>query len=371
MKGQRTEAIRRRHGPIHERIECMVRKHSPDSSFTMAVLRESELGPGAFRIRRRDPAGRLTSPDTKLATWLSEQAGIERVGVYNDRIEVRVQMRALRSWPTEQEEVGALRKISCEVMRETRPAPDTSLECSLARVRGAVVGHALTEMLTAVGWDSVSVQPRDAELRVSRSLSMAPLETICVGVGDVDIKRDGICARHGGDVTAANLVMELGAVSTQAGFDEGYAGEPYAQAALRFLLNRVARTRRYYIDEHVVARRAEEFGRVLGAWDLAWTAGRRDTVTTCPQGATGVDMGERRIRMLAAHLDLTPSVVHTAADKMEPAALARFARALAEVIYDADGYLDNGDPLWRLAADSLGTSIAILAMPPQELQLNP
>lgn len=362
------EAIRRRHGPIHERIERMVKKYSPDGRFTMAVLRESELGPGTFRIRWRDPAGRLASPDTKLANWLSEQAGVERVGVYDDRIEVRVQMRALRSWLTEQEDAHTLRRMSGEAMRETRPTTDTLLEWSLARARGAAVGHALTKMLTAVGWYSVSVQPRDAEIWVLRCLPMAPLETICVSVGDVDIKRDGLCARHGGDVTATDLVMELGAVSARAGFDEDYPGEPYAQAALRFLLNRVDRARRYYIDEQVVARRAEEFGRVMGAWKLAWTAGRRDAVTKCPPEAAGIDTGERRTRMLAAHLDLTPSVVHTAADKMEPAGLARFARALAEVIYDADGYLGSGDPLWRLAADSLGTSIAILAVPPQELR---
>jgi hypothetical protein len=315
----------------------------------------------------RDQASEVACED--LAHWLAGQPSIDAVSAKPPNVYVRVSTDALRVWvaagfadaPSDQTVEGT----DLAVVRFTEAASPRTLD----QFREAAMGRAIAALLGSRGSDLLIERSPAGELPdpepdlelaasvvvVGSALTRHAAEE-CAPVGGVDVRHGPLRARHGGSVSAEDV---LGDVGTRHAFgapaDHEDWRDAYADALLSFALLRTGRTKRVEVDDDKLARAAEEFASILAA-------------RACPRGGGVFDeAGDDAVRELAVELDLLPTVMARAAASLEPSFLLRFARSVAERTRLARTYMPPDDPLWPVVDEAidLALSIAGIYIPPE------
>ncbi len=342
-----------------------------DGDFTTSIAQRSPLGPRTVRIGTggdRERASHVACED--LAQWLASQPAVDAVTTRPPNVYLRVSTDALRAWVADGFSVmeGTEGIDQLAVVRFAEP--DGKRPRTLDEFREAAMGRAVVSLLGSRGFDLViervvaGMEPEvdeDAELAATRVVVGGAFphaaDDLLAPVGGIDVRHGALRARHGGSVSAEDLIGDLGGERLSGRFirkaDE-QASRAYGEALLTFVLLRTGRARRIAIDEDKLRREAADFDAILEARAL-------------PRTGVVDDAGEDAVRELAVELDLLPIVVGRAAQALEPSFLTRFARSLAERTRAARAYMPATDPLWPAVDEALdlALSLAGVHVPPE------
>jgi hypothetical protein len=358
-------------GAVQAQVLALLNSYG-EGDFTTTIAQRSPLGPRTVRVgagEGRERASQVACED--LARWLASQPAVDAVSARPPHVYVRVSTDALRAWVAGGFAVTDSAEGADQLAVVRFAEPDETQPRSLDAFREAAMGRAVVALLGSRGFDLViervaagalvEAEP-DAELAATRvvvgSAFPGGAEDLLAPVGGVDVRHGALRARHGGSVSAEDLLHDLR--ERMAGrFVRANAGtEPwrdaYAQALLTFALLRTPRAQRVQLDDDKLRREAGDFDAVLAARAL-------------PRTGVVDDVGEDAVREMAVELDLLPIVVGRAAQALEPTFLTRFARSLAERTRAARAYMPATDPLWPAVDEAidLALSLAGIYVPPE------
>lgn len=360
-------------GAVQAQVLALLNEYS-DADFVTSIAQRSPLGPRAVRVatvEERDKASHVACED--LAHWLANQPSVDAVSSRPPHVYLRVSTEALRSWVgegfTDHSVVGAAGGAQLAVIRFCDPDEDRAR--TLEEYREAAMGRAVASLLGSRGFDlvierwSADAEPEaepDAELAatfvVVGSAFPRTTDDLLAPVGGVDVRHGALRARHGGTVSAEDVLGDIGgrlAGRFARGIDDGAAWRSaYADALLTFTMLRTGRSKRVVLDEDKLRREAAEFDEILAA-------------RTDPRVGVVDDVGEEDVRQLAVELDLLSVATARAAQSLEPSFLIRFARSVAERVRAARPYMPPTDPLWPAVDEALdlALSLAGIHVPPE------
>jgi hypothetical protein len=332
-------------GPVESRVLALLHECA-GGEFETSIAPRSPLGPRVIRVQLRE-ATAAASPEAwqALASVLEGQWWVDAVAPRARHLYVRVTTEALRGWvaagsgPVTGDE-GAGRSVRVWI-RARDPG-------SLAGRRQAAVGRSLAALLSSRGFETSVVTGEPAARGRGR--------LVPVDLGEVDVQHGPLRARHGGSVTAADV---LGEIRDRLAPSPALAaeGDRYGEALLAFLLLRTPRTRRVQLADEILEREASAFASVLEAWAIAGT--RAAAPDGAGLGPVAGDGSEPAVRELATELDLLPGVAARAAEALEPGLLIRFVRSVADRVHAAKTYLPAADALWPAAGEAIDVALSL------------
>jgi hypothetical protein len=365
-------------GPVQARVLAKLGDYA-ECDFATSIAERSPLGSRVIRIQPAPgPSGIPAVACQDLAQWLAKQPWTEATTARPTHVYIRVSTNALRSWvaaslvdsgPASPRERGrqAVVRLADSAVPPPRP---------LDLFREAVVGRAIAALLTLSG-DEVVLDPvtptrSDTAAQALRGMGSIVVhldgasatggaDVVRASVGCVDVPHGPLRARHGGAVSADDLLDEIREGEAQRrGQDLSdlvqARSDEYAEALLAFILLRTERARHIQLDEGKLRVESAAFDSVLTARGIAGTfTGPLGISAATPAGAEG---DERALRDLAIELDLLFPVAARAASGLEPALLTRYVRSLAAQALAARSHLPATDPLWPAIGRAIDLALA-------------
>jgi hypothetical protein len=361
-------------GAVQAQVLALLNEYS-DGDFVTTIAQRSPLGPRTVRVAtaaERERASRVACED--LARWLANHPSVDAVSSRPPHVYLRVSTEALRSWVGEGFAEGTVVGDTgggeqLAVIRFAEPEGDRVR--TLDEFREAAMGRAVASLLGSRGFDLVierwspdhEPEPEpDAELAATVVVVGGAFprsnDDLLAPVGGVDVRHGALRARHGGTVSAEDVLGDIsermaGRFARKVDPAAGWR-ESYADALLTFAMLRAGRSKRIALDDEKLKREAAEFDAVLAA--------RAE-----PRVGVVDEVGEDDVRELAVELDLLPMVIARAAQALEPSFLIRFARSLADRVRAARAYMPPTDPLWPAVDEAidLALSLAGIYVPPE------
>jgi hypothetical protein len=348
-------------GPVETRVVALLRDRA-GGEFSTSIAPRSPLGPRAVRVQLKGAANG-SSPDAwqELARLLEEEPWVDAVAPRRQQLYLRVTSEALRSWVADglggERPAGGDEGAGRPVVVRLGGAAASG---SLGAFRCAAAARSVAALLRSRGFQLEADTTGDDDSAMAAVGGGAPIvvvgeapgplgeRVVHAEVGEVDVRHGALRARHGGSVSAEDVLGEI-----RAGLAPAGAGEDYAERLLAFLLLREPRARRVQLDDERLLREAVAFESVLGA--RAAASGREPG----DPPAGGADQAARE---LAAELDLLPVVAARAASDLEPALLVRFVRAVAERAHAAGAHLGPDDPLWPATAEAIDAALGLTGL---------
>jgi hypothetical protein len=309
--------------PSQARVSALLQDVA--SGLTVTVSDRSPVGARALRIHQAPP---------EVLRWLADQPWVAAVASRPPHAYVSVTTEALRYW------------VASGLCRPTAgPSPAglvsaTTDPTTPTQFREAAVGRSVAALLATTS-PTTSPAPGTAGIRtfvVGGGPIPRDTPAVHLPVGPVDIPFGPLPTRHGGSVTAADLLDEAGRRADDA--------DP--AVLLAFVMVRTERSRRLPLDDGKLDREAAAFHALRAARDLAQARGGPAGVTAAAVPASPA--ADRAVRALAQELDALPELVSRAAKALEPALILRYAGTLATRVSAARTHLPNDDPLWPVAA---------------------
>jgi hypothetical protein len=340
-------------GPVETRVVALLRDRA-GGEFATSIAPRSPLGPRAVRVRLKGaPNG--SSPDAwrELARLLQEEPWVDAVAPRPQQLYVRVTSEALRSWvaaglggerPARGDE-GAGRPVVVRLGGAVAPG-------TLDAFRRAAVARSVAALLRSRGFqvETETTAGEAAPVVVIVGEAPSPLgeRVVHAQVGEVDVRHGALRARHGGSVSAGDVLGEI-----RDGLAPPGANEDYPDRLLAYLLLREPRARRVQLDDERLLREGVAFESVLEARAMA----------DAPGGdGMAADGADQAVRALAAELDLLPAVAARAASELEPALLIRFVRSVGDRSHAARAHLPPADPLWPAAGEAIDAALALAGL---------
>lgn len=334
-----------------------------------SVAERSPLGPRALRVVPTETSiGAAPSTSQVLARWLSAQPWVDGVSVRPRHVYVRVGTDALVSWVTAG--LGPERRAGGKHGdRRRRALVRLAADASPIRMLDQFRARAVAGVLAAVlEWGGFTIVGSDdgidgAPLAVLVGGDSATPGWRWAGVGAVDVRQGSLSARHGGTVVPADLVDDAaawtvaGARGSRATGGGAMPSRREAEAAVAFTLLRTGRGRRLQLDD---ARLRADVAAFTAIVDVRRAADALVDASGRPWASGRSAAADRALRDLALELEMTPSTVARATADLDPAAVIRFVRSLANRMQAAAPHLPGGDPLWGVARSVLDTGLGVL-----------
>jgi hypothetical protein len=317
-------------GPAQRRLLAWLAPRV-DCELDVAVAQRSPAGPWALKLHAPGRA-------SEVAALLEAQEWVERVVARPQHLYVRIGGERLCEWVAEGFAPGApdplagdegrgrsvlVRAVDVDALRaagEERPLRlfrETAVARSVAALLRSRGFEVRLELLLPAGagretYDDVWAAAPGSVTHTVVVGSGVPMpdevergdHVVHLPVGEVDVRHGPLRARHGGSVSADDVVGEIGSE----------AGE----AVLALLLLATPRARRVQLDDRAVRREAAMYEALAAAAGLGGDG-----------GGAAADAGER-VRDLAAEIDLIATNVARAASAADPAPVTRSLRAIAE-----------------------------------------
>ncbi|HEY6780504.1 MAG TPA: hypothetical protein VI111_06075 [Thermoleophilaceae bacterium] len=357
-------------GAVQAQVLALLNDYG-EGDFTTTIAQRSPLGPRTVRIGAgsgRERPSQVACED--LAAWLASQPAVDAVSARPPHVYLRVSTDALRAWVADGFSVieGTEGANQLAVVRFAEP--DGQRPRTLDEFREAAMGRAVVALLGSRGFDLViervvaGEEPEptsETEFAATRVVVGGAFphdaEDLLAPVGGIDVRHGALRARHGGSVSAEDLLGDISGERLTGRFTreaDTEASKAYAEALLTFALLRTGRARRVQLDEDKLKREAADFNAIREARAL-------------PRTGVVDDAGEDAVRELAVELDLLPIIIGRAAQALEPSFLTRFARSLAERTRAARAYMPATDPLWPAVDEAidLALSMAGIHVPPE------
>jgi hypothetical protein len=292
------------------------------------IAKRSPVGPGAVKAE-------IAGDTARVADSLSSQDWIEEVAVRPRHLYLRVEPAALRAWLAGG--AGEILPLGAEAKPRESPAPGPGEGESLAAFRQEAVAEALARIETLPG----AAQGGDSPERPA--------------VGAVDVRYGALRMRHGGVVGAEDAADEL-IEELDAALLTGLDPARFGRLALALLLLATPHRKHIQVDDAWLRQGVEEIGKLVQA------------LRSTPSADPPVKPREEEVgpvHLLALELNGLPKKAGMAAERREPAFLARFALSLATLVEGAT--LPSADPLRDVAAVALAASLRLLAEWPEQL----
>lgn len=377
-------------GAVQSRVIALLRTYS-EGNFAANVAERSPLGQRALRIRPPGDTDSVRAAACKqLSLWLADQPWVEAVIARAPHVYLRVRTETMCSWvtaafsghgPTLGQE-GRDRVAVLQFVDSSAGSPR-----SLDEFRQAATGRAIASLLASRGYE-VMVNPLPVPERAAIALKAAPPEASKVWlyifsttdssspndgdllqaqVGGVDVPHGRLRARHGGTVSAEDILGEIQErlltefSNNPALVNSAALREQCAEMLLVFVLLRVERARRVQLDDAKLHGELTAFTSVLEARQFA-------AAVTSPFEAAGASVppklagSDRAMRDLAVEIDLLPLVAARVVNELEPALITRYVRSLSERAHAARPYLPAADPLWLATNRALDTALSLIAI---------
>jgi hypothetical protein len=309
--------------PSQARVSALLQDVASD--LTVTVSDRSPVGARALRIHQ---------VSHEVLRWMARQPWVAAVTSRGPHVYVSVTTDALRCW------VASGLSLSLAGPSPARLVAATADLTTPTRFREAAVGRSVAALLATGTADTRTFVVGSAPI---------PRDTPAVhlAVGHVDIPFGPLPTRHGGSVTAGDLLEEAGRRA------DGTDPAPL----LAFVMARTERARRLRLDDDKIDREAAAFRALRAARDIAEARGEP------PGGATPASpAAERAVRALAQELDALPELVSRAAKALEPALILRYACTLATRVSAARTHLPSDDPLWPVAAFALSHTYTLAGL---------
>lgn len=315
-------------GPI-EREAARLLAEATDGVQAVEIAKRSPVGPAAVKAE-------IAGDTARVADSLSSQDWIEEVAVRPRHLYLRVEPAALKAWLAS--DAGGMLPSGAEAKPRESPAPRPGESESLAAFRQEAVAEALVQIETLPG----ATQGGDSPARPA--------------VGAVDVRYGALRMRHGGVVGAEDAADEL-IGELDAALLTGLDPARFGRLALALLLLATPHRKHIQVDDTWLRQGVEEIGKLVQAL--------RSTPSADPPVKPSEKEVGRAVHLLALELNGLPKKASMAAERREPAFLARFALSLATLVEGAT--LPSADPLRDVAAAALAASLRLLGEWPEQL----
>lgn len=349
-------------GPVEARVVERLRDwDGAHGRFGTSIAQRSPVGPRAIRVWAQAAPDGSAGPLDELVDWLGAQPWVEEVATRPKHAYVRVTTDALRAWvaagltaagPASGDEGRGRATVVRFVDSASLPSP--SLDQFRETAAALAVGALLRSRGFEVTLDRVDPGERGPLAPDTLVVGTAPAPERSsaerVRVGEVDVRHGPLRARHGGSVSADDVLGELRGRLMRSD-DPAVRMDGSAEELLSVALLRSERASRVQLDD-------DKLERELSAFE-ALASARRMVARGDHEVANADGDGENAIRELADALDMLPNTAARAASALDAALITRFRRSVVDRALAVHNHLPADDPLWAAVGEALDLALSL------------